>query len=268
MMSIGLLHLGGCTTPLLGPVTTQPTAVAEARSLHWDWSRCLHDLVRSGRVHYARLSANPARLDRMLRCLAVSALPGDSGPARKAAFINAYNAFALRAGLECYLASGGDPDRVRAPRETEYRFRLHGRAVTLADVRTRLMAGGPVDPRVLLALCPATADIPLWYQAFAPDTVEAQLTTVAAAAINDPAVVRIDHENRVLRVANVIGRNRDMLVKWYEQRTGAKGARLLNALLDLADDTGRKHLNTAVGYPVTVEPWSRRLNLYVPPVMK
>ena len=261
--------LGGCGRPLLGPVALQarsrPTSADDASTGQaWDWAQCLHETVRDGRVHYARINEHPNTLDRILNRLTVPLDREAVGTERAAYLINAYNVFAMRAGLERYRAAGGDPDRARAPKETQYRFRLNGRDVTLADVRRRLIGGDTPDVRILLALCPAVAGIPLSDQPFEPATLDRQLVAVAAAAMSDPLIVRVDHENKLLRVSDVIGRNRSLLIRAYELRTGARNASLLNALLDLADDAGRDRLNTAIGYPVAVMAQGRRLNVYVP----
>ncbi len=261
---IGSVLATGCARPLLGPIAGPLAAASAENAPAWDWAQCLHDTVRDGQVYYARLNAHPAPLDRVLAHLADGDEPSDKGPARTARLINTYNAFAMRAGLERYRDAGGDPDRARAPNEDDYRFRLHGREVTLADIRARLSGGQTPDVRVPLALCSARAGVPLADQPFAAATLDRQLSDVAAAAMKNPNIVRIDHENQALRVADVIWRNRFALIRGYERRTGAKQARLLNALLDLAEDADRDRLNTAVGYAVAPVAPDRRLNVYAP----
>ena len=261
---IGLVCVGGCSKPVLGPTTAHPATSSAPTGGSWDWSECLHANVREGRVHYARLSAHPETLDRVLTRLAVGDEPDDNGPRLAAELINAYNAFAMRAGLERYRAAGGDPNRARAPGEDEFRFTLHRREVTLVDIRHRLLRGKTPDVRILFALCPAREGTPLHDQPFESATLDKQLSAVSVAAMQNPDVVQIDHENKSLRLTNMIGREQSLLIGWYRRRTGAGRAVLLNALLDLADDAGRDLLNTAIGYPVVVRPPQRRLNVYVP----
>ncbi len=260
---LGLFALGACAKPVLGPTLLTGHETVGPLPVAWDWAQCLHDVVRDGCVRYDRLSANPAPLDRVLIRLSGEDPPQDA-TSRKAYGINAYNAFALRAGLERYRTDLVDPNQVRAPREDEYRFRLHGSEITLAELRDRLVDQGEPDPRILLALCPARVGIPLWPEPIDRHRLDGQLDEIAAAAMKSPDVVRVDHEKMVLRINETLHRNREMLVAWYERRTGAQNAALLNALLDLCQAEDRYRLNTAIGYPVSVLPRRNRLNLTTP----
>ncbi len=231
----------------------------------WAWARCLRSCVREGQVDYARLSAQPADLDSVLADLAALPEPNDAGPARTARLINVYNALALRAGLEQYLATGGDETKARAPAEDAYEFRLYGRLVTLADVRQLLQPALEQDARVLLVLCPAAPETPLPEQPFQADLLDRQLAAGAARTVGSPRAVRVDHENRTLWVSERIAANEPLLLRWYAGRTGARGAKLLDVLLHLADDASRRDLNAAVGYRIRARAAERRLNLAVPP---
>ncbi|MBN1347721.1 MAG: hypothetical protein JXQ73_33855 [Phycisphaerae bacterium] len=253
----------GCAGPLLGPVI--PLSVTDPGDFdpQWEWAECLHQLVRLGHVRYDRLAANPAKLDNLLLHLASDQGPTEPGPVRTAWMINAYNTLALRAGLEKYAAARGNADQAVAPREDEYRFQLSGQVVTLTQIRTALMAQPRHDVRILLALCPARADVLLHDQPFAGATLDRDLSSVAQAAVANPRLVQIDHIDERLRVADFIKRNQDVLVDWYSRRTGTKEATLFNALLDLADAHRRDLLNTAIGYPIVAKPPERRLNVYL-----
>jgi len=267
-MLVCLPNLVGCTGPLLGPIRSQDPNHAAPSDDPWAWARCLQASVRDGRVDYARLAERPENLDHVLTLLAAEPEPKDTGAVRTARLINAYNALAMRAGLERYLATGGDITKARAPHEDEYRFRFHGRLVTLADIRRRLVVEGGSDVRTLLALCPARADTMLSDRPFQPDTLDRQLSAVAAATVNDPKQVRVDHENQLLWVGDLIGREAPLFVRWCERRRGTGGVQLFDALLDLADDAGRRRLNAAIGYRMAVCPPEQRLNLYVPSVSR
>lgn len=267
VVAILMIGLVGCVKPLLphnAPIpTTGPTTQDS-----WAWSSCLHENVRQGRVNYARLAEHSETLDRVLSGLATSPEPSDNGNARTARLINAYNALAMRAGLEVFRRAGNDPRRATAPSENAYRFRLYGWTVTLADIRRRLLAGPTPDVRILLALCPARADIPLSDQPFDADTLDQRLADIATASMANPAIVEIDHENRVLRITDVIGRNRPMFRRWYRHRAGTDRGTIFNAILALCDDAGRDQINTAIGYRILVRPPERRLNVHGPAAPK
>jgi hypothetical protein len=264
----GVLGVGGCARPLLGPPSTPRGTDSTPSTDNWAWARCLSGTVRDGLVDYSAIAGQRDGLNAVLAELASGPEPNDHGAPRTARLINAYNALAMRAGLERYLATGGNMRLARAPAENEYEFRLHGRPVTLAGIHDQVLRAGGGDPRVLFTLCPASLGVALSDQPYQPDVLEQQLLASAARAINTPEVVRIDHENQTLWIAERISRHRGLLVAWYERRTGARGARLFDALLDLADDGGRQRLNTAVGYAVGVLPAERRLNVYVAPTTK
>ncbi len=251
---------GGCHKPLLSPIGAAPTP-AEAAADVWAWDRCLNTFVRDGKVDYRQLAAEPRILNSVLARLAEPNEPSDMGPARAARLINAYNAMAMRAGLEEYLKTGGNLKRVVAPSEEGYRFKLHGQEVTLADVRKRLSEGEYRDARVLMALCPAVAGVPLSEQAYQADLLDRQLTAIAVRTMDSPDAVRIDHENRTLFISDAILAHRAELEGWYERRTGSRNAPLIDVLLELSGDAARRRLNAAVGYPIAICPESVKLNI-------
>jgi hypothetical protein len=270
--SVGVVQMCGCVRGLLssplGPVQTRGPTASSPSADPWAWDRCLQENVRDGLVDYAHLAGWPEPLDCVLAYLASGVEPNDSGASRIARWINTYNALAMRAGLERYLATGGGMAKARAPSEDEYRFRLYRKPVTLVDVRHRLLAAAGQDARVILAMCPAAAEIRLPDRSFQADLLDRQLSTTAAQAVSNPELVRVDHENQTLWVADAIGRQTQTFVRWYERMTGAKGAHLFDALLGMADDGCRRTLNTAVGYRIVVRPPDRRLNVYTPPATR
>lgn len=259
--------LCGCSQSTLGPMPLYaPSEPAPPLEDPWGWPYVtfLHDFIREGQVDYARLLANPDRINAILIAVAESEPPQSPGPARTADLINAYNLFAIRAGLERYRMSLGNPNLTMAPTEIDYQFRLHGRDVTLDQLRRRLLPAARRDARILLALSPARHGLPVPGRPFTADTLDKELERIGQATVANPELVDINHEDMVLRLAHPFGRHRKLFFEWYRRQMGASDGTLLNVLLMMAAPDDRSMLNTAVGYPIEIKTPSHRLNAYVP----
>ncbi|MDO9019224.1 MAG: DUF547 domain-containing protein [Myxococcales bacterium] len=165
------------------------------------WSRydaLLRAVVRGDGVDYGALRARLGELR------AIHGWLGDNGPtrtpgafatagARKAYWLNAYNATVLRGVAEApatmrnvltYLPDGGF-FRAR-------RWRLDGREMTLDAVENREVRPVFRDPRVHVALnCAARSCPPLRRGAYTAAGVEAQLDAQARAYVNAPGTVEL-----------------------------------------------------------------------------
>ncbi len=263
----GLALAGGCSRSTLGPMPLYaPSEPAPMLEDPWGWKYVLflHDFVRDGQVDYAGLLANPDRINALLISIAEPPGPKHTGHARTAHLLNAYNLFAIRAGLEQYRRTLGNPNLAMAPAETDYRFRLHGRDVTLARLRERLLPDARRDARVVLALCPARQGLPVPDRPFTADILDKELERIGQAAVRNPDLVEISHEDMTLRLAHPFGRHREVFLDWYRRRMGATDGTLFNALLTMATPDDRALLNTAVGYPIEIKQPSHRLNAYTP----
>lgn len=183
------------------------------------WTRydaLLRAVVRGGGVDYAALRGRLGELR------AIHGWLGDNGPtstpgafatanARKAYWINAYNATVLRGVAEApatmrnvltYLPDGGF-FRAR-------RWRLDGREMTLDAVENREVRPVFRDPRVHVALnCAARSCPPLYGMVYVPAALDRQLDALARAYVNAAGNVEVDATARAVRVTQIFEWFRD-----------------------------------------------------------
>jgi hypothetical protein len=183
--------------------SAQPTPHARYASL-------LRASVRGPRVDHLRVRASLADLRAYCDWLAThgpTSTPGEfrSDAARKAYWLNAYNALVLRAVAEApptmrnvltHLPDGGF-----------FRARTHrvdGRALTLDAIENQELRRRFGDPRVHVALnCAARSCPPLAPEPFMPARVDAQLDARARAWVASGAY-QLDATHRVLRVSSLL----------------------------------------------------------------
>ena len=183
------------------------------------WARygaLLRAVVRGDGVDYAALRARLGELRAIHEWL------GDNGPtrtpgafatadARKAYWLNAYNATVLRGVAEApptmrnvltYLPDGGF-FRAR-------RWRLDGREMTLDAVENREVRPVFRDPRVHVALnCAARSCPPLYAGAYVPAALDRQLDALARGYVNAAGAVAVDPTARTVRVTQIFEWFRD-----------------------------------------------------------
>ncbi len=97
------------------------------------------------------------------------------------------------------------------------------------------------------------------------DTLNRQLEAAARQAMDNPRLIRIEHETQRLLVWQRMAAMREAFVREYEVRMQTREATLLNVLMRFADDRRRRELNTAIGYVIGVIPYDRSLNQWAPP---
>jgi hypothetical protein len=229
------------------------------------WATVLQENVENGLVDYDRLAKNREPLLDYLRIIAATnpEQTPDQFPtpeSRLAFYVNAYNAAVLAAVLQA-----GIPETVHslALRTFDQRNQVlvGERWLSLAELRRRAVAAAAGDARVIFTLCDAAVGSPpLTDQPLQADELDAQLQSIAQHAMNNPNVVTVDHEHQALEVATWMLGHRDMFFNDYRRQTGADSVTMLNIVLHFASRVRRDWLNTAVGYPVRLIPFDRRLN--------
>ena len=262
----GLLLFCGCgPAPILPKLELVPTEVPAAFD-DSDWAAVLRENVRGDLVDYKHLASHRQGLDRFVAMLSVV------GPKRTpklfptarhqtAYWINAFNALVLYKVLEeypCESMYGLDRPSLRHG----YSFRVDGTPLVLHDAFERLRKASQNDARILFTLCDASrASPPLAPTPYAADTLDRQLADAARRAVNNDQLVRVDRAGMRLLLSQDLVREEGWLVRNYERRTGARGARLLNALLSFTPSARKRAaLNGAIGYGVGTIPFDRRLN--------
>jgi hypothetical protein len=176
----------------------------------------LKDHVRGPRVDYAALKADRASLDGAAAQFDSPATRGEAGwtPAqRKAFWINAYNAFTLRAIVDHYPIKSGW--FTLSPRNsirqidgvwTDLKHQAAGRTVTLDDIEHRILRPTYKDARIHFAVnCASISCPPLAAEPYRATTLDAQLDAAGTRFLTSPEGLKV--EDDALRVSSIF--------KWY-----------------------------------------------------
>lgn len=269
--ALAVLGMGiGCARPTvnLTPVAQSP----DAEPTPYDdrpWATVVRENVKDGLVDYDHLSAHRESLDEYLRLIA-SVGPErtpEQFPTRESRicyYINAYHASMLAGVLHAgipetmYGFGGGPPDH-------RYRLHLDGRWMRVDRIRQRAVEESDHDVRVWFALCDAAMDSPpLHNQPFRPQGLAETLRRLSVAAMDNHRIVSVHHGKRALMLSTILVAHRDEFIAYYEHRTRAVDATLLNVVLHFAGHVRRQWLNTAVGYTEQIIPFDRTLNRWQP----
>lgn len=172
--------------------------------------------VRFPRVDYAALKADRTPLDRVVAEFDAPAAEDESAWTREqrmAFWINAYNAFTLRAIVDNYPIRGGW--LTSSPRNsirqidgvwTDLKWRAAGRTVTLDDIEHRILRPTFKDARIHFAVnCASISCPPLAAEPYRARTLGAQLDGAVRTFLASPEGVRVAGD--ALEVTS--------LFKWY-----------------------------------------------------
>ncbi len=260
-----LATLVGCGGERTDIVVDKPQSDAALRYSDVSWATVLRENVTDGLVRYDHLAEHAEPLDTYLAILA------DTGPEttpetfptredKLCYYINAYNAFMLQAVLVSDVPGSmhntdlGNPDH-------RFRTMIDGQRRTLDDIRKLAMQHAEGDARVYLTLCDAAlGSPPIQSTPLRSTGLEEQLRKTAQRAMDNHALVTIDHVEQWLLVGSAILDHAEAFVNQYQKRTNAGSASLHDVVVHQAGAVRRQWLNTAVGYSVHRIPFDRRLN--------
>lgn len=208
-----------CTVVIGLALVAQATCGASASAFdheYREYAAVLKRHVRMPRVDYVALKADRAALDRVVTGFDAPAARGESAwtrDQRMAFWINAYNAFTLRAIVDHYPIRGSW--FTRHPRNsirqidgvwTDLKWQAAGRPVTLDDIEHRTLRPTFKDARIHFAVnCASVSCPPLAAEPYRPQTLDAQLDAAARVFLASPEGIKVDGET--LRVTS--------LFKWY-----------------------------------------------------
>ncbi|HVE15016.1 MAG TPA: DUF547 domain-containing protein [Elusimicrobiota bacterium] len=218
------LVMAGCARTMVVP----PTSVSKPTSAPESWSRVLSRRVDArGRIDFAGLYADSADLDTFLGWVArvsPASQPGlfPTRADRLAYYLNAYNAWALKAAV----SSGTLPEE-RMEFFLLLRATVGGRAISLRSLKKSEI--DPLgEPRTVFALSDGTIGAPRPFsEPFEGPKLEEQLRAAERSFLNDERLVRYDADGGVVRVAaRLRERRRELLGK------GGDWLALLNAFRD------------------------------------
>jgi hypothetical protein len=183
--------------------------------------------VRDGYVYYRALRSDRGRLDRYVGAIANAAIAAASREEQLAFWVNAYNALVLRTVIDHYPIRQRSSEYPQGSiRQIPGAFerlthRVAGRTVTLDQIEQDVLPGFG-DPRVFLALGRgAVGSGRLRSEAFAPSTLERQLSEVAAECARRLACVEVDRAGNRVRVSSIFSWRREEFAAAYADKADA-----------------------------------------------
>lgn len=205
--------------------------------------------VQQGFVDYAGINADPAFARFLTSLDDTRAEDLEDGHARRAFFINAYNAFAIRGILDGYAPTSW---LARYTYFKRRKYALMGRPVSLQDLETgQLIPEG--DPRIHFAIVCASISCPrLASRAYVPEKLEEQLDVAARAFINDSTRNRYDVQRKIAFVSRIFD--------WYGEDFSRAAGSVQKYLSAYASDPATAALLATDGFELRFIPWDWELN--------
>ncbi|MCB2410269.1 DUF547 domain-containing protein [Hymenobacter lucidus] len=216
----GFMRVAGLALALL-ILTGNSAAVAQARPAAPDinsFVAAANGFLRQyvgpeGNVNYRAIKSRPAALKGLLeqvRTMKTQMLPAAG---QKAFYLNAYNLLVIGAVVEKYPLTSV----MKLPGFFDKQQRLvAGEQMTLNELETNKLRKPYNDPRVHFALVCAAQGCPqLSPEAYAPTTVEAQLTTQARRVLQNSQFIRVDNSTKKVLLSEIF--------HWYEADFKATG---------------------------------------------
>lgn len=177
------------------------------------YAKVIRDHVRMPEVDYSALKKGRAALDAAVDGFAQATEAEERGWTREqrlAFWINAYNAFTLRAIVDHYPIRG--PWLTLQPRNsirqidgvwTMMRWRAAGRDVTLDDIEHQILRRELKEPRIHFAInCASVSCPPLPPEPYRAETLDTQLDDAARRYLASPEGLRVDGDT--LRVSSIL----------------------------------------------------------------
>lgn len=180
---------------------------------HSLYDRVLKKFVKDGKVDYQSLQDEPELLEKYLEGLAalsparLFAAPEDE---KLALYINAYNAFILKAVIDRYPVKSIN----KIPGVwSRLKFDLAGREWTLDEIKDKILMWEFNEPRMHFALVPAAEGSPdLRKGAYRGANLDKMLAGETNQFINDKDKVRLDKDKNILYLSPIFS--------WFQKDLG------------------------------------------------
>ena len=204
-MRVGVWTKLACVVIAIVPIVSEPFAQGGTETRRRGFDGVLDLYVRDGLVYYRALKQERGPLDAYVGTLARPSIESAPRAEQIAFWLNAYNALVLQTVIDHYPI----PQRTRdyPPRSIRQipgafertAHRVAEKSLTLDQIEQTVLAAFG-DPRVFLALGRgAVGSGRLRSEAYSPDTLEPQLTSVARECATRGQCVQVDRAgNRVL----------------------------------------------------------------------
>lgn len=174
------------------------------------FNQVLQEHVEKGKVDYAKLKANPEKLEAYLDLLAV-AKPAEMPYNTQLAFwINTYNALIIKGVIDHYPTKSVRKVKLFGGFFSRLKFQVAGETYSLNQIEHDIIRSEFVDPRVHFALvCASKSCPPLENTVYLPEIIEEQLDAVTLKFVTDPEKVRFDRAKRRVYLSKIF--------KWYKK---------------------------------------------------
>ncbi len=173
-------------------------------------NQVLQEHVDKGKVDYAKLKANPEKLESYLDLLAVTKPTEMSYNAQLAFWINTYNALIIKGVIDHYPTTSVRKIKAFGGFFSRLKFQVAGEKYSLNQIEHDIIRTEFVDPRVHFALvCASKSCPPLENVVYLPETIEEQLDAVTRKFVTDPEKVKFDREKRRVYLSKIF--------KWYKK---------------------------------------------------
>ncbi|RMG44243.1 MAG: DUF547 domain-containing protein [Acidobacteria bacterium] len=181
---LALLATGGAAAAPGDRCAVPPEPIGTG--LHAGWDRLLRAFVAGGEVDYACLKRYERELDEYLAALAEADPETGSVDARKALWINAYNAFTTKLILERYPGIASIKEIARKDRWLARRWDVGGTLYSLDEIEHQILRKRFGDPRIHFAIVCASRSCPdLAPEAYSAERLDEQLDRAARSFLAD-----------------------------------------------------------------------------------
>lgn len=181
-----------------------------------NYEQVLERFVDHGRVEYASLKKDRNDLDDFVKefsAVTKEEYTAWSRDQQQAFWINAYNAWTLRIVIDHYPIGGGRIVGMLFPKNSiqripgvwdDIKIKAAGRQVSLNDIEHKILRPVFKEPRIHFSIVCASIGCPLLRsQPFRASLLKTQLEEAARDFIEDPAKVKWDAAEKVLRLSRV-----------------------------------------------------------------
>ena len=146
--------------------------------------------IKSGRVDYGSIKANPAAIDELLELGKTLSVTKEDAKTYQAFWINGYNLLVIKGIVDSYPVKS--PLDIKGFFDTTKRD-FGGKQITLNDIENNLLRGNfPKEARFHFVLvCAGIGCPPIIDEAYLPNTLASQLQRQTELALNNPDFIRV-----------------------------------------------------------------------------
>ena len=253
VLLITLLIQGPSTRFTIISYGVEKTEYAEFDKSYGVYNTLLNKYVSEGKVNYEGFIESRGEFEAFLKSMG-AVDPEDfsswSEEDRIAYWINAYNAFTIKAIIDHYpikrsfsligifYAPSNSILQIKGV-WTKLEFRAVGRTVTLDEIEHQILRKEFNEPRIHMAIVCASISCPdLSREAYTGEKLEKQLASASVSFINNPDKgVRIDEEENRVKVSKIFKWFGDDFIKNYGEPISFKNESLKNnAVLNFISD--------------------------------